>query len=414
MTKIHLLDTSVLIDDPEAPKYYCKNYIPIEVIEELDNLKTKPGKTGQQARMAIKFLESWKNTKENKIYFDIKKYNHKLQDIPDNRILAAGIAWKKRNKNCQLIIVSQDFNLRLKAKIAKLLAIEHKHLSKTNEVYSGIEEIEDHELLENLYKKEYNTCPNYLMDLFPNQCLIVKSNGRSVCARKIGNNLKSILNVKRSAGLDAKNQEQALALDLLLDTKLPLVTLVGVAGTGKTICTLAAGLQLIDEGKYEKIVIYKPIQSVGNDVGYLPGMLIEKLTPWMGSIFDNLENLLCGKNKKNRNFLEKIDDYIRHGILEFNAISHIRGRSINNAFILIDEMQNTSEEEAKTILTRVGYNTKIVLTGDIEQIDRHDLSLEKNGLTHVIEKFKKSDLAGHLTLLKGERSALASEAAKIL
>lgn len=412
MTKIYLLDTSVLIEDPQAPKNFKKTYIPIEVVEELDKLKTSSGKVGQQARLAIKFLDSWKNTKTNNIYFDNKKYPNKLQDIPDNRILASGIFLQKRRKNQKVVVVSKDFNLRLKAKIAGLETEDYRdNPGFTSDLYSGVEEIEDADLSKILFEKEFVLCPPYLKDVFQNQCLIVKGE-KTALARKIGNHLKSLmLSNQKVRGIEAKNKEQALALDLLQDIKIPLVTLAGIAGTGKTLLAIAAGLHLVDKGRYKKLVIYKPTEAVGNDIGYLPGDAIEKMLPWMGSIFDNLEVIISQKGRK---FWDLVQDYQDHGILEFNAIAHIRGRSINDAFILIDESQNLRPEDTKTILTRVGYNTKIVMTGDIEQIDKSSLDSETNGLTYVVEKFKNSDLAGHLSLVKGERSPLAAAAAKIL
>ena len=188
---------------------------------------------------------------------------------------------------------------------------------------------------------------------------------------------------------------------------IPIVTLIGSAGSGKTLCALAAGLEQVLQGKiYKKLIVSRPVQPVGRDIGFLPGTLEEKMMPWLRPIQDNLEFLLSGK--------DIFQTYIEKGIIEMEAISYIRGRSIPDTFMIIDEAQNLTVHELKTIITRVGEKTKIVLTGDIEQIDNAYIDDTSNGLSYAVEKFKTSELAGHITLLRGERSAVASLAARIL
>ena len=211
----------------------------------------------------------------------------------------------------------------------------------------------------------------------------------------------------------ARNVEQTFLIELIMDKNIDLITAIGQAGTGKTLVALASALELVlNRREYDKLVIYRPIQSVGNDIGFLPGTMEEKLSPWFQAIMDNFEFLLSGKSITD--WKRELEMFQKKGRIEMNAITYIRGRSIPNSIILVDECQNLSAAEVKTILTRAGENTKIILTGDVEQIDNDNLDATDNGLVYVIEKFKDSPLAGHITLTKGERSRLASLAAKIL
>jgi PhoH-like ATPase len=200
-------------------------------------------------------------------------------------------------------------------------------------------------------------------------------------------------------------------MDILMDQKVELVSLIGKAGTGKTLLAVASGIQqVLEDKRYSKLIVSRPIQPVGRDIGYLPGTKEEKMSPWIQPIIDNFEHLFS-ETKKSRDFL---DMYMENGTIEVEAITYIRGRSIPNAFIIIDEAQNLSVDEVKTIITRVGQGSKIVLTGDIDQIDNHLIDAVSNGLTYAVEKFKDYDLAGHVTLMKGERSKLSKLAAQIL
>ena len=224
--------------------------------------------------------------------------------------------------------------------------------------------------------------------------------------------LHKIVNYSDVWGIRARNKEQSFALELLMDPNVPVVTLIGGAGSGKTLCALATGLQQTLEkpangdSLYKRIIVSRPIQPMGRDIGFLPGTLEEKMAPWVMPIQDNLEFLMG--DKKN------LDLYIDDGFIEIEALTYIRGRSIANAFIVIDEAQQLTRHEIKTILTRVGEGTKIVFTGDIEQIDNVYVDETSNGLTYIVEKFKDSPLAGHVTLVKGERSKVATVAAAIL
>lgn len=213
-------------------------------------------------------------------------------------------------------------------------------------------------------------------------------------------------------GIKPKNKEQAFAIDLLMDPDVPIVSLIGAAGCGKTLLAVAAGLEQVleesgKEPRYKRLVVSRPVMPMGKDIGFLPGTLEEKMAPWLAPVQDNLQ-FLMGNDKVT------LEMYMDKGIIEVEALTYIRGRSIANSFIIIDEAQNLSVHELKTIVTRVGEGTKIILTGDIEQIDTVYLDATTNGLSYAVEKFKPYDLAGHVTLLKGERSKVATLAAKVL
>jgi PhoH-like ATPase len=212
-----------------------------------------------------------------------------------------------------------------------------------------------------------------------------------------------------SFGIKPRNKEQSFAFDLLFDDDVPLVTLIGRAGSGKTLMAIAAGLEQtlgFGDHKYKKLVVSRPVQPLGKDIGFLPGTMEEKMMPWLMPISDNLEFILGNK--------QMFKSYLEKGTIEVEALTYIRGRSISNAFIIIDEAQNLTAHEVKTIITRVGENTKVILTGDIEQIDNIYTNETSNGLTYAIERFKTSHLSGHITFKKGERSKIATLASQLL
>ena len=251
--------------------------------------------------------------------------------------------------------------------------------------------------------------------LYPNQFVMLVSNSnekKTALARFVNYStpLQRIPQKKDGIwGVHAKNKEQAFALDLLMNPDIDIITLVGKAGSGKTLCAIAAALEQTMEGDniYKRVIVSRPIQPMGKDIGYLPGTMEEKMNPWLAPIEDNLR-FLMGNDK------ETLQMYMDSGTIEIEALTYIRGRSIANAFIIIDEAQNLTIHELKTIVTRVGEGTKIVLTGDIEQIDNVYTDETSNGLTHAVEKFKDYELAGHIILQKGERSKVATLAAKVL
>jgi PhoH-like ATPase len=256
-------------------------------------------------------------------------------------------------------------------------------------------------------------------NIYPNQMIILEDiygSSKSALARHLGNGKIVPLRYGNQDpfGLKARNKEQKFALDLLLDDEIRLVTLIGRAGTGKTLLALAAGLQkVVEESKYRRLSVSRPVIPMGHDLGFLPGDINEKLRPWMQPIYDNLEFLFSNRERN-----EKIDQLVGSlqdmNLLELEALTYIRGRSIPGQFLLIDEAQNLSPHEVRTVITRVGEGTKIVFTGDPYQIDHPYLDSNSNGLTFLVERFKNEKIAGHITFIKGERSDLAELGSKLL
>jgi PhoH-like ATPase len=283
-------------------------------------------------------------------------------------------------------------------------------------VYTGTtSHLVDEQVIDQFYSREDVMLEEDEIKLYPNQFVMLVSNSnekKTALARFVNYStpLQRIPQKKDGIwGVQAKNKEQAFALDLLMNPDIDIITLVGKAGSGKTLCAIAAALEQTMEGDniYKRVIVSRPIQPMGKDIGYLPGTMEEKMNPWLAPIEDNLR-FLMGNDK------ETLQMYMDSGTIEIEALTYIRGRSIANAFIIIDEAQNLTIHELKTIVTRVGEGTKIVLTGDIEQIDNVYTDETSNGLTHAVEKFKDYELAGHIILQKGERSKVATLAAKVL
>jgi PhoH-like ATPase len=436
MKKNYIIDTSVLIHDPTSFKSFSGNdvIIPVNVLDELDKLKNLPNEAGKNARVCIRALDAicaqgiiHKGIKiENNITLKIDTTNNSADKFGpssyvDNKILACAFAIKEKNKKLKnpqpTILVSKDINLRIRARAFDIKAEDYeKDRTAHTDLYVGFKDIVSEEL--GYLLQEHEEIDFKLYDEFEglnqNECVhLIDNDGRGLAiGRRINDKIKLIPD-RSPWGLNLRNKEQAFAADLLSDPKVPLVTLVGRAGTGKSLVAVAAALDVVLSKKtYNKLIIYRPIQPMGNDIGYLPGSMEEKLDPWMQPIKDSLE-FLTGKGKKGTTWKDNLSPQYAEKI-EMHAITYVRGRSIPNAFILIDEAQNLSKEEVKTLLTRASNGTKIVLTGDIEQIDNSFLDATNNGLSYAIEKFKESELSGHITFSKGERSALASKASEIL
>lgn len=435
MRKHYIIDTSVLIHDPNSFKSFSGNdvIIPVNVLDELDKLKNLPNEAGKNARLCIRALDTICN--KGNIHQGIKIENNitlkiDTSQLPDkfgpasyvdNKILSCAYNIKERNNKKKIptatVLVSKDINLRIRARAFDIQAQDYeKDKIPVVELYQGFQTIINDEIGKILSKKDFIDINSYneLKNIKPNECVYFESKlGEGLAiGRRVGDQLHTI-KTKKPWGLDLRNKEQAFAVDMLCDPRLPLVSLVGRSGGGKTLIAIASALEMVlEQKKYNRMIIYRPIQPVGNDIGFLPGTLEEKLGPWMQAISDSFEFLFETKN--GTKWKTTLDRYLTDGSIQMEAITYIRGRSIPNAFILIDESQNLSKEEVKTILTRAGTGTKIVMTGDIEQIDNSYLDATNNGLSYVIEKFKDIDLAGHITFTKGERSILASKAAEIL
>jgi PhoH-like ATPase len=436
MRKNYILDTSVLIYDPCSYKNFAHSdiIIPIAVLNELDKLKKQSGEVGRNARVAIRLIDELSNLgdittgilidndimiKIDAAYIDTTESQYAGFGDPsygDTQILACAYLNWLSHPSQDVSLVSNDINLRIKAKARGLDAeayVDNKH--SLSELFSGAQTIVHEEAGLDLQQFGSIDPRAYDFDLAPNECVMFENEvGDGIAmGRKIAKDKLKLIKKTYPWQLSARNKEQAFAIDLMMDKNIDLVTLIGRAGTGKSLIVLATALELVlNKKEYDRFIIYRPIQAVGNDIGYLPGTMEEKLGPWFQAILDNFEQLLGAKG--GNSWKQELEMYQKKGRIEMEAITYIRGRSIPNSIILVDECQNLTKEEVKTVLTRAGENTKIILTGDIEQIDNTTLDATNNGLTHVIERFKDSELAGHITFTQGERSRLASTAADVL
>ena len=438
MKKYYILDTNVLLHDPHAIEQFGDNdiIIPMVVIEELDNFKTSSDERGKNARLVSRELDALRQKgklgkgiklenggvlkvefpKENKLPSQISF--HKA----DNEILNVAYSYfrEQENKTAKkpVIIVSKDTNLRIKAEAIGVEAQDYNaDKIKYNELYLGTEEIEvpSTKIDEFYAKKELSLKGKY----YPNEFLILKSDdgtkksavGRVTLDSKL---LKPLSAQEPMAwGIKPLNKEQRFAMELLLDDRIDLVTLVGSAGTGKTLITLATGLKrTFDDENYRRLLVCRPIVPVGRDLGFLPGTMEEKLDAWMGAIYDNLSFLAGKKNPEEGE--EEVRYLTSSGKLEIASVSHIRGRTLPKQYMIVDDAQNLTPHEIKTILSRAGEGTKVVVTGDPYQIDTPYLDSESNGLTYLVERFKGQKNYGHITFTKTERSALADLAGKLL
>ncbi|MBO8125926.1 MAG: PhoH family protein [Firmicutes bacterium] len=441
MKKTFVLDTSVLLHDPQALFYFEDNdvVIPIAVIEEIDGHKRKSDQIGRSARMVSRYLDELRSKGHLNEGVDngqggmlkIELNHQELEGLPfgldrvknDNRILAVALSLQK-DERCQkpVILVSKDINMRVKADALGLLAEDYE-TNKVNidELYPGFETVlVAPEKVNEFYQQGWLSLADLGGRYYANQFIMLQDNaGQSQTALgRVDVGQKRLLPLRHPnadlSGIRARNREQKFAIEALLDDDIQLVTLVGQAGTGKTLLALAAGIEkVLEEKKYRKLLVTRPVVPLGNDIGFLPGDVEEKLRPWMQPLYDNLE-LIFG----NRDRQEKLDAYINHlqdlDILDIEALTYIRGRSIPGQYFILDEAQNLTPHEVKTVITRVGEGTKIVLTGDPYQIDNPYLDANSNGLTYVVERFKDYQGAAHITLTKGERSALAEMAAELL
>jgi len=433
--KIYVLDTNVLLSDFNALYAFKANdlVIPLKVLEEIDKHKKRQDGVGANARQVIRELDKLREKGSlvegaklggRKGVLTVRGYGNAMlpadmsMEDPDNQILATVLNCASNNLQDTVILVSQDINVRVKADALGIKAEDYttnQIVEKAEEVYTGfIHHLVDDAMIDRFYGGEKMFLEEKDIKLFPNQYVMLVSNAneKKTALAKFKNYnhpLSKVRDYKEGIwDVRAKNKEQQFALDLLMDQDVKIVSLVGKAGCGKTLIALAAGLkQILDDGTYKKLIVSRPVQPMGRDIGFLPGTLEEKMMPWIAPIQDNLE-FLMGDDKEHMKMLQE------QGTIEIEALTFIRGRSISKAFIIIDEAQNLTMHELKTIITRVGEDTKIVLTGDIEQIDSAFLDATNNGLTYAVEKFKPFELAGHISLQKGERSAVATLAAQVL
>ena len=438
--KSYVLDTNVYLTDAHCFKKFGRNDIilPIKVLEEIDKHKKRQDGVGANARHAIRLLDELrargnlhKGIRIGKGLGIIRAVSSDVSLLPptmdrrdaDNIIIASALAEQKQFPNRKVAVVSLDINLRVRCDAIGLDCqdySENQVIKEKASFYSGfMKHLVDDEEIDRFYAGDEIFIEQDAAHVFPNQFVMLVSSlneKKTALAMFIDHNkpLRKITEYKRGIwGVTPRNKEQTFGLNLLLDPDIQVVSLVGQAGCGKTLLAVAAGLeQTIDltgrtEPRYKKLLISRPIQPMGKDLGYLPGTMEDKMSPWIAPIKDNLLFLMDDDK-------DAMEMYFSKGVIDIEAITYIRGRSISNAFIIIDEAQNLTAHELKTIITRVGENTKIVLTGDVEQIDNIYLDERSNGLTHAFERLKPYGLAGHVKLVKGERSKVATLAAKVL
>jgi PhoH-like ATPase len=443
LKKVYVLDTNVLLQDPHAIYSFEDNeiVIPAVVLEEVDSKKRYMDEIGRNARYISRLLDQYRQKGMLHIGVGLEnggslriELNHKsflkMQQIfaersNDNRIIAVALNLQEEEKDKEhprpVTLVSKDALVRVKSEALGLHAEDFlsDQVVQYSESYTGCIELKVNKEIINEYYAQQKLSIQKLKQkrrFYPHEFVILKDElGSSASAigkiTRDSNFLKPLtFNDDHIWGLKARNVQQKMAFDLLLNDDIPLVTLTGKAGTGKTLLSLAAGLLKIeDENKYQKLLVARPVVPMGKDIGFLPGEKEEKLRPWMQPIYDNLEYLFHTKKPGD---LDRILEGM--GSIQVEALTYIRGRSIPEQFIIIDEAQNLTKHEVKTIITRVGEASKIVLMGDPEQIDHPYLDESNNGLTYVVEKFKDHAISGHVRLEKGERSTLAQLAAQIL
>jgi PhoH-like ATPase len=437
MKKYFVLDTNVLLHDVNSLFAFQDNdvVIPIIAIEELDRFKKDLNEIGRNARQVSRILDKFRaqgplfkgigleNGGTLRVFIQSSKSNNLPPELifnkADNQILSVAMELKEKGKQ-PVCLVTKDTNLRIKADALGISARDYESDKiEVSELYEGFRTITVSKAdIDSYYAK--GSLDPMEKELHPNEGVLLVDEGdpKHTALARFHKDKRSLLPLTLPKegvwGIYPKNAEQRFAMDILLDDSIKLVTLAGKAGTGKTLVAIAAGLKkTADEETYTRLLVSRPIFPLGKDIGYLPGELEEKLKPWMQPIFDNLE-LIFGMEKKEKGAQRNYRELMNQGILELEPLTYIRGRSIPNQYMIVDEAQNLTPHEIKTIITRAGDNTKIVLTGDPYQIDNPYIDSSSNGLSYVVERFKNEAIAGHVTLSKGERSELAERAANLL
>jgi PhoH-like ATPase len=440
MRKNYVLDTNVLIHDPQSIFQFEDNnlYVPIYVLEELDKLKSEATLRGRNSREVCRIIDSLRCQGQLSTGVDVgdlggkfivyvprerKTLNIALDNKSmDNAILQCVVEIKQHDLDTKTILVTMDVNLRIRAECIDIQTASYESQEvNTDTLNNTVQELVVSEDIIKEFSSNGRVCLDTSFDI--NASIMLKSeiSGGSLLGRvKMfeGKQIIRKLQLPNNVfGLKPKNREQQFALDLLLDDEVKLVTLMGKAGSGKTIITLASALySIFTTHKYDKLLVSRPIIPMGKDIGFLPGTMQEKVKPYMKPIYDNIEYLLMsGKpNTKNGARVTSCEQLFQDNILEIEPLVYIRGRSIINQIMLIDESQSLSQHETKTIISRCGENTKIILTGDIEQIDNPYVNKQSNGLSAVVNNLHNHSSVGHILLEKGERSTLANLAVEYL
>jgi len=437
MQKNFVLDTNVLLHDPEAIRSFEDNNvnIPITVIEEIDRFKKDSDEVGRNARQVSRFLDGLRQKGDLKtgialesggllrVLFGLEFADRLPPELAvgkgDNRILAVCLALREQ-ETLPVVFVTKDTNLRIKANVLGIPAEDYERGKvQLDERYTGTAEFQVAAAAVNALFKEGGA--EVSAELSENQyvCLTDEANPSHSALGRFRSASGKVEPLRLSKdpiwGIQPRNREQRYALDALLDESLQLVTLVGKAGTGKTLLAIAAGLQkAVDEKVYKRLLVSRPIFPMGRDVGFLPGDIQEKLRPWMQPIFDNVDFLFAGSEGRDGRRTRGYQELMEMDMLALEPLTYIRGRSIPFQYIIVDEAQNLTPHEIKTIITRAGEGTKVVLTGDPQQIDNPYIDATSNGLSYCVERFKDQSIAAHVTLSKGERSPLAELAANVL
>ncbi len=437
MHKNFVLDTNILLHNPEAIFGFADNavWIPIVVIEEIDTFKKDGSELGRNAREVSRHMDA------------LRKLGHLDEGVPlesggklhvlmterklpegfhlehraDDRILAVALEVKDRRANEEVVLITLDTNLRIRANVLGLEAEDYDtRRIAIEDVYATVRTVEAAAGDVPRFYQEGSlplAPPPDEVPWYENEYVMVKDERSTALARvkKDEGRVESLFPFKTAMwGIKPRNREQHFALDACLREDIHVVCLIGKAGTGKTLMALAAGLHLVAEAeKYKRLLVSRPIFPMGRDIGYLPGTIESKLKPWMQPIHDNVE-FLFSQNSKGKKAGHAVDEMVRAGVMEIEPLTYIRGRSIANQFMIVDEAQNLTPHEIKTILTRAGEGTKIVFTGDPFQIDNPYVDSISNGLTYLIDRFRGEKIAASVTLRKGERSKLAELAANLL
>ncbi len=434
--KTFIIDTNVLVHDPAAITKFKNNdvVISLAVLEELDSLKRHGDEVGKNAREVIRYIDSLKTERPGDLHHGVVipegpkiriclTVKHEPNDTfplsldrSSNRLLLMAHLLKASGEN--VVIVSKDFVTRVKAEAMDLESQDYENLkSSYEELYRGLRKIESTKRDIDQFFKD-GTLPLQEKGFRPNEYALLTSPENSSAVCKFNDKTKKLeplLPISRDIwGIQPLNIEQRCAIDLLLRDDINLVTLVGPAGTGKTLLALACGMRKVfDENLYSRILVSRPIVPLGKDIGYLPGTKEEKLYHWMQPIYDNLE-YLCSTTNGQGNGAAALEFIMESKKIEMEAVTYIRGRSLPKMYMIIDEAQNLTPHEIKTVVSRAGKGTKVILTGDATQIDNPYLDKDSNGLTYCVNRFKNQRIYGHMSLDRTERSELASIAAEIL
>lgn len=435
--KIFVIDTSVLLYDKKSIHSFPGNdvIIPLIVLDELDRFKDKRDIIGENARYINRFLDDLRAdgdlSKGRGIEIEGDQYLKvditPFSEMPvgldsqtaDNKIIGHALKIAELNKNQKVIVVTKDINFRVKCDAVGMSAEDYyKDTVSKESLDEEIQEIivPDH-IIDDIYAGNRVTVEDFdecFINIHPAEPLVLKGSSntsKSVLVVESKGFVKHCSNKPAMAagvGIEPKNKEQVIAMHMLLDTSLALVSLTGIAGSGKTFLSLMAGLSGLYNDRYKRIVITRAIQPVGRDLGFLPGDVKDKMSVWIQPIVDNFRE---GTGRDDTGYFDMMQE---KGQIEIAPLAYIRGRTFNDAYIIVDEAQNASIHELKTIITRVGRNSKIVLLGDIDQVDTPYLDTYSNGLSVTVDKFKQEPIAGHVKLEKGERSELATIASHIL